>query len=502
MIPNIVRGGDTRGLIAYLLGPGRANEHTNPHFVAGSAEVLAVGGLGILNKGQAVNIAKVMDRNLKDFGVAIQGKYWARDLHGKKVAYLGKGPQHVWHASLSLKPGEGPLSSEAWGQIAQEFMAEMGFIGDDVSPLKWAAIHHGLTKNGGDHIHIATVLVRDNGSIEHAGNDYRKAQRACNKLEHKFGLQIIYSREEQRRGQPGVKPAEYATARKAGRREPARRELARIIRAASMEAVNERGFVLSLRSRGVWVRPYYVKGGTNAVAGYAVALEPARGEKPIWYSGSKLGADLGLNKLRETWQQDNQATRAEALLAWIGKDEAIEKRTHAPRQIDNVQLELSQLENELKNSYKSPEQWAYTAAHISGIAAAWAESGQPGAEVMQKLSYQAGLIAQTYRPRRAKPFSLSWAKAASRVAQAGRNPQAANLATARAMLSLTRSLGVAVKSQNRISQVAEMSRLEQEATLAINRLAQPTMNVSKQTTPARSVTTRTIPPQPQRGFRR
>ena len=31
MIPNIVTGGDTGGLMRYLVGPGRANEHENPH---------------------------------------------------------------------------------------------------------------------------------------------------------------------------------------------------------------------------------------------------------------------------------------------------------------------------------------------------------------------------------------------------------------------------------------------------------------------------------------
>nr|WP_015062420.1 hypothetical protein [Arthrobacter sp. J3.37]AFK89249.1 Relaxase/mobilization nuclease family protein [Arthrobacter sp. J3.37] len=33
MIPNITKGTRMHGLIAYLAGPGRANEHTEPHLV-------------------------------------------------------------------------------------------------------------------------------------------------------------------------------------------------------------------------------------------------------------------------------------------------------------------------------------------------------------------------------------------------------------------------------------------------------------------------------------
>lgn len=41
MIPNISRGTRMMGLIRYLVGPGRANEHTDPHLVAGSAPIMA-----------------------------------------------------------------------------------------------------------------------------------------------------------------------------------------------------------------------------------------------------------------------------------------------------------------------------------------------------------------------------------------------------------------------------------------------------------------------------
>lgn len=39
MMPNVTRGGDMPGLIYYLAGPGRANEHTRPMIVAGDERI-------------------------------------------------------------------------------------------------------------------------------------------------------------------------------------------------------------------------------------------------------------------------------------------------------------------------------------------------------------------------------------------------------------------------------------------------------------------------------
>ncbi|OFT92930.1 hypothetical protein HMPREF3092_06470 [Brevibacterium sp. HMSC24B04] len=41
MMPNVVRGDRMAGLLTYLTGPGRANEHTEPHLVAGDEAMMA-----------------------------------------------------------------------------------------------------------------------------------------------------------------------------------------------------------------------------------------------------------------------------------------------------------------------------------------------------------------------------------------------------------------------------------------------------------------------------
>jgi hypothetical protein len=38
MIGKVLRGTSVRGLLYYLYGPGRANEHADPHLVAGFAD--------------------------------------------------------------------------------------------------------------------------------------------------------------------------------------------------------------------------------------------------------------------------------------------------------------------------------------------------------------------------------------------------------------------------------------------------------------------------------
>ena len=38
MIPNVTKGGRMGGLLSYLVGPGKRNEHTDPHLVAGAIE--------------------------------------------------------------------------------------------------------------------------------------------------------------------------------------------------------------------------------------------------------------------------------------------------------------------------------------------------------------------------------------------------------------------------------------------------------------------------------
>ena len=43
VIPNVTRGGKTHGVLLYLVGKGKREEHENPHLVAGSPEAVRMG---------------------------------------------------------------------------------------------------------------------------------------------------------------------------------------------------------------------------------------------------------------------------------------------------------------------------------------------------------------------------------------------------------------------------------------------------------------------------
>ena len=75
MIPNIVTGGDTGGLMRYLVGPGRANEHTNPHVIAGSRDIVRKwGDWETINVSQASEIATRLDAYMHETGTFPTGK--------------------------------------------------------------------------------------------------------------------------------------------------------------------------------------------------------------------------------------------------------------------------------------------------------------------------------------------------------------------------------------------------------------------------------------------
>jgi hypothetical protein len=61
MIPNITRGGDVRGVITYLVGTGRREEHVDPHLVAGSAEAVMLNEGRTLDNADVGELARLLD---------------------------------------------------------------------------------------------------------------------------------------------------------------------------------------------------------------------------------------------------------------------------------------------------------------------------------------------------------------------------------------------------------------------------------------------------------
>ncbi|MDY6213639.1 MAG: relaxase/mobilization nuclease domain-containing protein [Schaalia hyovaginalis] len=324
MIPNIVDGGDTAGLMRYLVGPGRSNEHENAHLVAGDPVIMdRFEGWKSLSLAQAGEIAGMIDRLMRANDVQVTGPIRKFNPESGKTEIVDRGANHVWHCSLSLPPRAGRLDDETWAKIAGDFMDEMGFTeASGKAPCRWVAVRHGVSKNGGDHIHIAANIVRGDGTKWSSWQDWTKAHRACNALEHKYGLEVIESREHNR-GSRCDTPTELRQAKREGRPFTTRAMLETRVRAAATSSASEAEFVRSVRGLGVRIRPRFAKGRTDVVVGYSVALhasaEPNSPQR--WYSGSSLARDLTLPRLRDRWADtphDAQAAADEWRAAWQG----------------------------------------------------------------------------------------------------------------------------------------------------------------------------------------
>lgn len=319
MIPNIVTGGDTGGLMRYLVGPGRANEHENPHVIAGSRDIVRKwGDWETISVSQASEIATRLDAYMHETGTFPTGKTRRFNPASGQVEWTGEiEANHVWHCSLSLSPEEAALGDEVWGRIATDFMDEMGFSGaDGKAACRWVAIHHGSAKNGGDHIHIAANVVREDGTKWSPWYDQRKAQRACNMLEHRYGLLVVESRERGRGSRCDSAAAQNA-AKRAGASRTDRAILEERLRTAATASASEADFVRRARRLGVRLHPRFARGRTDIVVGYSAALRTEHGQQTRWWGGGRIARDLTLTHLRTRWE-DTPTSALEAVEAWKG----------------------------------------------------------------------------------------------------------------------------------------------------------------------------------------
>lgn len=425
------------GLVVYLAGPGKSNEHENPHVVAGHESIVFAAPAGELSHEDAIALAGELDTARVVFGTEVsvtsRRKMNAAIDDGvpRSVALAdATSDQNVWHCSLSLSPEEGELSDEKWATIAADFMKEMDFDNADSprAPARWVAIRHGKTKAGGDHIHIAASAVREDGTKVNTFNDRKRAQAACNTLEHRYGLEVLQSREQQLGGR-GTKPAEQGRADRAHLPETGRDVLERRVRAAATASKTEAEFVRRLRGDGVLVRPRFAKGTTDSVEGYSVALRPNRGEgaaAPVWYGGGKLSKDLTLPRLRSEWDTSSEEA-ANAVDEWTAAKTGKPARRSGPEAVvaDPELLARAAEDLERWNDYLTSipvadrAQWARAAGRTSGVFAAWSAKVEtrpgPLAHASKQLARAAQLPAHQ---RAAKPAGVVSAGGAALIVMA------------------------------------------------------------------------------------
>jgi hypothetical protein len=279
VIGKVLRGSNAGGLLRYLYGPGEANEHTDPHLVAGFGD------------------PRELEPDLRP-----DGSRDLRRLSGLLSQPLALNPlggcgKPVWHCSVRAAPGDRMLSDAEWGQVAAGIMDRTGLAPDgDDSGVRWVAVRHAP-----DHIHIAATLARQDGGRVKTWNDFYRVREACQAAERRLGLRSTAPADRTAAKRPSRAEAEQAARR--GWSEAPRVSLRREVCTAAAGASTEREFFGRLEQAGVLVRKRRSTAKPGEVTGYAVGL-PSHTTKDggmIWYGGGKLAADLTLPKLRARW---------------------------------------------------------------------------------------------------------------------------------------------------------------------------------------------------------
>ncbi|MFB7465198.1 relaxase/mobilization nuclease domain-containing protein [Streptomyces sp. NPDC056224] len=287
MIPSIhPQGGSTAGLIAYLYGPGRSEEHTDPHLVA-SFDGLAPDP-GRNPYATEEDLQQLLDEPLH---------LLPADTRPDK---------HVWHASVRAAPGDRTLTDAEWAEIARRVIAATGIDPGDGAGCRWAAVRH-----ADDHIHLIATLVREDGRKPDHHRSGKRAQTECRRIEADYDLHRVAPGD----GTAAKRPtsAEQHKAKRRGRDRAAREELRETVRRAAAGTASETEFFDRLASAGLLIRRRIAPSGDTL--GYTVALPEDRNKDgaPVHYSGSKLAPDLSLPRLRERWTDaPTQPTTAQA----------------------------------------------------------------------------------------------------------------------------------------------------------------------------------------------
>ncbi len=340
MIAKVVRGYRPAGLLFYLFGPGRFEEHENPRVVASwdgapwlhqpnpltsveaDGEVLEPGEFDL----DLAQLTVTMQRPLEEAGLPLSTpppitpeweKYlrwklplppeapsWVRHYRydaAQDAVVLRRG--HVWHCPVRLHPDDPVLSDEQWADIASRLMRATGI---HQAGCRWIAVRH-----ADDHIHlVATLMSERTGRPFSPRWDYPKLRAECRRLERELGLVATAAADKT----AGIEPTrqEKAKAARAGRAVTAREELRRVVAGCAAAATGPEEFLRALRLEGLDPRTRVDEDGR--VCGYSVALPrdlTGDGQR-VRFSGARLGRDLSWPKLRHRWSALTEAPTAEA----------------------------------------------------------------------------------------------------------------------------------------------------------------------------------------------
>jgi len=331
VITKMQRGTRTRGLVEYLFGPGRAEEHTNQRIVAAWDE--AWQGITHPDGVQRALLAAEVDAPVH------------------KLPEAAKPAEHVYHVSISNHGQDRNLSDDEWATVAEAVADKLGLSGTDTrAGARWFAVHHGAASGDRDHIHFVATLVREDGRGIYLNKDKLALREVAKEMAARFGLAV--RTREPGAGARGLSRPELALSQdpaladpgqaravdtvtaatnEGGEQKPEetgaagavvesavpvefpRRRLERTVRAAATAASTESEWLARLGELGVAVEARWARGG-DRVVGYRVALADTRREQgrstAVWFGGGTLAHDLTLPALRAGWARESNPAAA------------------------------------------------------------------------------------------------------------------------------------------------------------------------------------------------
>ncbi|MEH0471951.1 mobilization protein [Streptomyces sp. B21-097] len=267
-------GSNTRGLLAYLYGPGRHDEHLDPHIVAGFA-MLAMPDPGRDEAATLTELGHYLDEPVElrnsEFGMPVS--------------------DHVWHCPVRAAPEDRHLSDTEWGEIAQRIVEAAGIapVGDDLA-CRWIAVRH-----ADDHIHILATTVREDGRRPKLHDSGVRVGEECRAIEKDYGLRQL--KKGDRTGSRRPTQAEMHKADRLGWEQPTREWLEDRIRAAIPRVRSAEELLAYLEAEDIQVRPK--RGPSGDLLGYAVGRPGdlnGKGEQ-IFHAAGRVAPDLTLPKL-------------------------------------------------------------------------------------------------------------------------------------------------------------------------------------------------------------
>jgi relaxase-like protein len=291
-------GTRTRGLLAYLYGPGRHDDHLDPHLVAAFAM------LGMPDPGRDENATLTELAQHLDAPVRLRNSEF-----GKTVT------DHVWHCPVRAAPEDRYLSDTEWGEIAQRIVAAAGIApeGDDLG-CRWIAVRH-----ADDHIHILATTVREDGRRPKLHDSGLRVGAACRQIEKDYGLRRL--KKGDRTGTRRPSQAEMHKAERLNWKQTSKDWLQDRIRAAIPHAANAEELLSYLEAEGVAIKPRH--GPSGDLLGYAAGRpgDLNKDGEQVFHPGGKIAPDLTLPKLRDrlesgTPEEHPTARRARPTNPW------------------------------------------------------------------------------------------------------------------------------------------------------------------------------------------